>query len=166
MDKYLLFADYLSVLPLVYVVIICIYYTLSAIDIVPSVFSERYILGYFVSIFLAQLIKYILYPLFDFAKRPQGARGCDYHSRKGDCSGKPGCPSGHMSTTAYFVVFNLLILNKTNYIKSPLNKQIFTSLNIGLLLLMGWARYYKLCHSICQIILGSLLGAFLAWIFF
>lgn len=166
MDKYLIFANYLSLLPLVFAVFICVYYLLSHINLVPSVFTESYLLGYFISIFLAQLIKYIIYPFFDFAKRPQGAKGCDYNSQKGDCSGKPGCPSGHMSTTAFFVVFNILILTKTNYIKSDINRRIFMSLNIILLILMGWARYYKLCHSILQIVLGSILGALLALFFF
>lgn len=166
MNKYLLFANYLSVLPLIYSIFIGIYYTISSAKLVPPVFTENYILGYFTSIFLAQLLKYILYPFFDFAKRPQGACGCDYNSFKGDVSGKPGCPSGHMSTTAYFVMFNLLLLTKKNYIKTDFNKNFFIGLNMTLLVTMGWARIYKKCHSLIQVVAGTALGASLATYFF
>ncbi len=159
-------ANLLSVLPLAYSILIGIYYPLSLSNIVPYVFSERYILGYLTSIFMAQLLKYIMFPFFDFAKRPQGACGCDYISQKGDVSGRPGCPSGHMSTTAYFVVFNLLLLKNSNFIKSNFNKWLFIFMNIVLLIAMGWARYYKNCHSIIQIVLGIMLGSILAIFFF
>ena len=110
MFNYLSFANYLSVLPLVYSGFSSIYYISSLVSkSIPVIFTEKYLLGYFSSIFLAQLLKYILYPFFDFAKRPQGACECDYNSQKGDVSGRPGFPSGHMSTTSYFVSLNISV---------------------------------------------------------
>lgn len=167
MFNYLSFANYISVLPLVYSGFSSVYYITSLVsNSIPVIFTEKYLLGYFSSIFLAQLLKYILYPFFDFAKRPQGACGCDYNSQKGDVSGRPGCPSGHMSTTAYFVVYNLLILKNTNFIKYSFNKYIFVCGNLLLLVLMGLARYHKKCHNLIQIISGSILGSCLAVFFY
>jgi membrane-associated phospholipid phosphatase len=161
------FANYLSILPLVFAIFISIYYIGSLVfSKIPYIFSEKYILGYFSSIFIAQLIKYILFPFFEFAKRPEGACGCDYISQKGDVSGRPGCPSGHMSTTAYFVVYNLMILINGDFIKKNINKNFFIVANIVLLLLMAWARYYKKCHSFIQILLGIILGSILAYFFY
>ena len=167
MLTYLSFANYLSVLPLVYIGFSSTYYITSLVsNSIPVIFTEKYLLGYFSSIFLAQLLKYILFPFFDFAKRPQGACGCDYNSQKGDLSGRPGFPSGHMSTTAYFVVYNLLILKNTQFIKYSFNRYIFTFSNLLLLGSMAWARYYKKCHNIIQIVSGTILGSCLALFFY
>ena len=166
MNFKLLFANYLSVLPLIYSTVIGTYYGMNILQIVPPIFTFKYVFGYYSSIIVSQLLKYLLHPMFEFTKRPQGACGCDYNSFKGDSSGNPGFPSGHMATTGFFVTHTLLVLLKKNNIKIKENRIIFIILNILLLLLMGWARHYKKCHSLIQIIAGTILGTILGYLFF
>jgi membrane-associated phospholipid phosphatase len=92
--------------------------------------------------------------------RPEGAKDCDYLS----CGGivkpnSPGMPSGHMATTSYFVIYNILYIIKNNY-----NKMLIFG-NIMLLILMGWARITKKCHNLSQVIAGTILGSLIGVLF-
>ena len=98
--------------------------------------------------------------MFDQAKRPKGAKGCDFFSIGPDVSGKPGFPSGHISITTFVCIYFILLIMYNPYFKNK-NKNItilFIMANILTILLMGWARHYKKCHNIIQIIGGILLG--------
>ena len=55
-----------------------------------------------------------------------------------------------MSVTTYFVVINILVL--LNYKNSNI-KVIGIIANVILLISMGWARIYKLCHNKFQVFL-------------
>ena len=66
-------------------------------------------------------------------------------------------PSGHMTTTSFVVIYNIL---KNNY--SP--KIVIT--NIILVCFMGWARITKKCHNLSQVIAGTLLGCLMGSLFF
>lgn len=88
----------------------------------------------------------------DFIKesnpRPRGARDCNLFCNNGDQSGRPGMPSGHSSTVAYFTSF---------YYQQTSNPWIKCGLiaYAGLVML---SRYLKRCHSLQQIAAGTVLG--------
>ena len=99
---------------------------------------------------------------FDFVKRPRGALNCDMLCRGGDASGRPGFPSGHMSTAAFFCVFiGLLVWNRA----LP-QKYLVVACGCLYIVATGIARYKKRCHNIVQIIAGTLLGGLMAVITF
>ena len=43
---------------------------------------------------------------------------------------------------------------------------LFLVANIGIVALTAFARYYKKCHSILQIVCGTLLGAIIGYLYF
>ena len=117
-------------------------------------------------------LKQIKYPsfLYHITRRPKGASNTDYFCRNGIRKyGTPGFPSGHMTTMSFFGVFMILVKWK-NYLGTP--KQFikdniyFISLNIFLIVITGWARYYKKCHNIFQIIGGTILGSTYAYLLY
>jgi len=85
--------------------------------------------------------------------RPEGARDCNLLCNDGNQSGKPGMPSSHSSSVAFFAGF---------YYQQSDNKFIRGALVIYAGLVM-WSRYLKKCHSISQILVGALLGVSLSW---
>ena len=126
--------------------------------------NAKYFYGLILSTFSAQTLKYLVpYPtwFYKYSMRPEGACDCDYLSISGPVSeNTPGLPSGHMSTTSYFVTYHILHILKNDY-----NKLLILP-NIILLIGMGWARIKKLCHNLTQVISGTFLGALIAYIFF
>ena len=95
-------------------------------------------------------------------RRPEGAFNTDMLSRNGKVkSTTPGFPSGHMTTISFFVVY--MILRKWDFEGSFINyfsnNLVFNIFNISLIFLMAWARYYKKCHNITQIIGGFIYGS-------
>ena len=124
-----------------------------------------------------QLFKYIIpYPQkwHNITMRPNGACDCDYLSSKGVVINKCGMPSGHMGTTSFFAISNIIFLIKN--IKSLKNNNqnnlsvffntILICLNLGLIITMGWARIIKLCHNLPQVILGTFYGTIIAYLFY
>lgn len=85
--------------------------------------------------------------------RPEGAKDCNLLCNDGNQSGKPGMPSSHSSSVAFFSGF---------YYQQTDNKFIRGALVVyaGLVML---SRYLKKCHSISQILVGALLGVSLSW---
>lgn len=162
-NGYILIANFISVLPFYLVLAIIIYYPLQLMNAVYPVFTFKFIVGYFASIITAEFFKHKLYHLSPIMKRPEGACGCDYLSKQGDVSGKPGFPSGHMSTISFFVFYNINSILQSKYTSTNKNMQILA--NIILLLSTGWARWIKKCHSVSQIIAGTFLGGFVALVF-
>lgn len=154
-------ASFLSVLPFVYGVYVVSNYFLSLMNIVNKKITENYIIFFFISIIGAELLKKIFFNTFDGTHRPEGAKGCDFFSIGPDVSGKPGFPSGHLTITSYICVFNILyILYKSN--AALVKKCTLITLNIVLIISMGWARYFKKCHNLIQILGGTLLGTLIA----
>lgn len=128
-----------------------------------------YTLGIITSTLLTEIVKKFVNPNKYFKKywyRPKGAKGCDYLSVSGYTPEyTPGFPSGHMATTAFFVFYNLIqTYNLTN--KDNITKIFYNTSNISLLALMGWARMYKRCHSLVQVIAGTVVGGITASIFY
>ena len=81
------------------------------------------------------------------SKRPACAKNCDVFNMGGDASFENGMPSGHMTMATFLVVF-------------------LYPYPVSALWLLGvaWGRYYKMCHTIPQIIGGFLYGGLLGFV--
>jgi membrane-associated phospholipid phosphatase len=159
----LYFANFLSVLPLYYIIF-------TTITTIYSIFLNNnilfhmlyYFLGLMVSLFTPEIIKRftkVIHPNGLYWYRPKGAKGCDFQSLKGFARPfTPGFPSGHMTLTSYVMVFNILMTlqKKVKY------SNVIILFNLLFIIAMAWARYYKNCHNLFQIIGGILLGGFIA----
>jgi membrane-associated phospholipid phosphatase len=88
----------------------------------------------------------------DWCKRPPGAANCDTWNRNGSQAGAPGFPSGHMTTTAGFW-FGAFLLCPAEY------RIYVIAIGTFAILLMAWARMQKRCHTLLQVVAGTLLGA-------
>lgn len=95
-----------------------------------------------------KVIKYLTRNLGDLFTRPELATGCDILCREGPCGNKPGFPSGHMTTAAFFsTVF---------YLTNP--SVVTASVGISIIIATAWARYIKNCHNVLQICAGGIYG--------
>ena len=88
----------------------------------------------------------------DMLVRPAGARDCDALCNGGPSEGRPGFPSGHMTTVAICVAGLWL------HGRDPL----VLWLGVPWIAVMAWARWAKKCHNWQQIVGGVVLGAALA----
>ena len=156
-------ANIISFLPLLIFIIEFIIIIKKYLLNQPFLNNLTYYYGLILSPSIAQVLKYIIpYPkwMHKYTKRPDGARDCNYFSNNGlRPQNSPAMPSGHMTTTSYFVMYNSL-----SYIKQ--NKLINIIPYILLVIVMGWARIYKLCHNLIQVIFGIILGSILGLLFF
>lgn len=99
---------------------------------------------------LSEAIKYYL--IKDASPRPKGAKDCNVWCNDGVQDGKPGMPSSHSAEVSFFAGF---------YFQQTTNIYIRGMLILYAVLVM-LSRYTKKCHTIYQIIMGSLLGIFLS----
>jgi membrane-associated phospholipid phosphatase len=156
-------ANLISILPLFFYGSELFIIATKLIKQMDPTINIKYFYGLVVSTHLAQAFKYLIpYPkwTYGYTMRPEGATDCDYLS----CGGlvkpnSPGMPSGHMATTSYFVIYNILYIIKNNY-----NKMLIFG-NIILLIFMGWARIEKKCHNLSQVIAGTILGSLMGVLF-
>ena len=157
-------SNIISVFPLLFYIsyfFLIVGKSIGKLDVTVNI---KYFFGLISSSYVAQALKYLVpYPKwsYKYTMRPEGARDCDYLS----CGGivkhnSPGMPSGHMTTTGYFVIYNILYIIKHNYNKSLI------AVNIFLLIIMGWARITKKCHNIIQVVSGTILGSLIGALFF
>jgi membrane-associated phospholipid phosphatase len=113
------------------------------------------IIGLIISIVLHLIIKNITTgwypPIF---KRPGGANNCNLFNKGGLVDKKSGFPSGHVTAISFFMETLLL----RNNIRDLLNKLYFNIPTI----LVGYARIQKGCHNFIQVIVGYLLGYYVA----
>lgn len=86
--------------------------------------------------------------------RPSDAKNCNAFCRGGDVGGEPGFPSGHMTTTTMFVAM-LWLHFKHRYILYA---------GIPWIILMGWSRWVKKCHTWEQILGGIVTGTIFAYV--
>ena len=163
----LYFANFLSVLPLYYIIctiIITGYSLIVNLTIYNPILY--YLFGLIIALFLPQFIKNIIKwinPNNLLWYRPKGAKGCDFQSIKGYAAPfTSGFPSGHMTLTSYVMIFNILMIVKKKVQYNKLLLIMLILLNLLLILMMAWARYYKKCHNIFQIIGGIILGYIIA----
>ena len=78
---------------------------------------------------------------------------CGVLNSGGSAKDEFGMPSGHMAVTS-FMIFSTLLISTKN--------PVIWSLGIAWLASVGWARYAKHCHSLAQIIGGTVYGTSIA----
>jgi membrane-associated phospholipid phosphatase len=189
MNIALINANFISVLPFLFLIFILLNHALEFFNLVKTTYYDLiYVIGFVTTLMSTDILKQLFFPLFEAAKRPNGAQGCDFFSIKGDVSGRPGFPSGHMSIVSYWACYNILLLlnspfkgdinldaiihSKSKSISKPKSLQdhvwiiFLILLNIGLVILMAWARYFKKCHNIIQIVGGIVFGSLFGYLFF
>jgi hypothetical protein len=87
---------------------------------------------------------------YEFTKRPKGAYNCNLWANNGNVEGKPGFPSGHVtSITTFFTTFYLLF---------PEYQGITLPVGAVYTVFMAYSRIYKRCHTLLQTVTGALLG--------
>jgi membrane-associated phospholipid phosphatase len=122
--------------------------------------SFKFLIGLLITTLSSDVLKRIPYPdaLYKVTRRPEGAADCDYLSKNGPASkNAPGFPSGHMSTTGFFSIYIILDKMKESELSLTEHKPLIV-VSVSLILAMSWARYYKKCHNITQIIGGIVWG--------
>ena len=87
--------------------------------------------------------------------RPAGAMNCNIQNSGGSAKGEYGMPSEHMAVSSYMILSTLFISTKN---------PVIWSLGITWLSAIGWARYAKHCHSLAQVIGGTVYGSGVALI--
>lgn len=102
--------------------------------------------GIMITSLSVELLKNFIFPN---QHRPSKAKGCDLFCLHKTDENKPGMPSGHAATVAFYGTFY--------NIKNPLY--------IIYVVLMAVSRYMKNCHTIPQIIAGLLFGAGMGFLF-
>lgn len=80
--------------------------------------------------------------------RPHGAYDCDLLCMNGLQEGKPGMPSGHAAVSTFFAAY---------YFNETSNTWIRIALVVFSVSVM-YSRYTKRCHTIEQVIAGSIFG--------
>lgn len=162
----LLACDIFSIVPL------AIYFGMLYLGIYSGNFNETlsFCLFFFVNNEITSIIKKLPYPesLWNVTRRPEGSFNTDYLSRNGPSKkDAPGFPSGHMTSMAAFAMY--MILRKKGEMEWGIFIQentLFFGLNVLSVLLMGFARWYKKCHNMPQIIAGTIYGSVTAYLYF
>jgi membrane-associated phospholipid phosphatase len=95
---------------------------------------------------ISECIKHIF--IKEASPRPQGAMNCNIMCTNGNREGKPGMPSSHAATVAFFATYYVRHTNNL-YIRGIL---------ISYAVLVMMSRYHKRCHTVPQIMVGALLG--------
>ena len=101
---------------------------------------------------ISETIKYNL--IGDLSPRPFGATDCNLLCNDGNQAGKPGMPSSHSAEVAFILGYYSQITDN-KYIRLSL---LFYAAAVML------SRYLKNCHSIPQIMVGTVLGLFISWV--
>jgi membrane-associated phospholipid phosphatase len=128
-------------------------YVIFTLDIVA-------IIGFLLVILIQTILKFLttgLQPSFIF-KRPNGAKNCGLFNTGGLVDDHSGFPSGHMCSISFIMYYLLLKSNKVNFSNIILY-------NIPILL-VAIGRYMKGCHNIIQILTGSMIGYWLAYLLY
>jgi len=146
-SKILYIADIISVGP------IAILLGLTYISLLNFRFKEiKLVITLILVNMLVTFIKRLPYPdsLYQITRRPKESINCDYLSRNGKQSlDAPGFPSGHMATLGFFATYQIY-------------QGYSIPANLIIVLLTGWARWYKSNHNLLQITVGTLLGSLLS----
>jgi len=108
------------------------------------------LLGLIGTISISEFIKY--YMIGELSIRPPNATDCNLFCNDGKQGGRPGMPSSHSAIVGFFGGFYYY---KTDNI-------IIRAILILYGVLVVASRYIKQCHSISQIIIGTILGIFLS----
>ena len=161
-------ANILSVLPLIIICFNILRFIILTITN-KKLTNHNYLCGILIATIIPQLIKKIPWHknTYNITMRPKGARDTNYLSNNGICpDNTPGFPSGHMSTTAYIIMYNILYILNNYDSFNIIQRYILILSNIIILCLMGWARIYKKCHTFIQVCVGIIIGIIVAYIIF
>lgn len=118
----------------------------------PSMLHIKGFIGIILTPFIADLIKKYI-TISDYP-RPDGAKDCDLFCMDGNQTGRPGMPSGHTATVVFFTAY---YFKETNNIYLKFLMILYTAL-------IMLSRYLKRCHTINQIVGGTILGLIVAGI--
>ena len=165
-DNILLVCDIYSIIPL------CIYFVMIYLGAYTNNINEAlgFIIFYFINNEIVSIIKKLPYPklLWDITRRPEGAFNTDYLSRNGSANkDAPGFPSGHMTSITAFCLY--MVLRKKGELgweEFIIGNPIFLGINILSIMAMGFARWYKSCHNMLQIVCGIIFGAITSYIYY
>ena len=125
---------------LVYIIPFVLYfYTFNIIDL-------KAFLGGYGTIILSESLKYFF--IGKASPRPEGATNCNLWCNDGNQSGQPGMPSGHSANVSFFA----------GYYWQQTNNIIIRSLLVMYAGIIMLSRYLKKCHTINQIIAGTIFG--------
>ena len=160
-----LMMDYTSALPIAFIFA----------NVLEAVQTQRYVEMILLTVIMcgADGLTFVIKGLSRYAPsglefllhRPSGACNTDVLSRNGPKSiDAPGFPSGHVTIATVFALYRLLRLyrNYDNIGQMILKNPIEVAFYIGIIVLMAYARWYKRCHNIFQIIGGFIFGAIFA----
>lgn len=131
---------------LLYIIPLIIYY------ITGNIIHFKAFLGVSGTTIISETIKYFF--IGKKSPRPNGATDCNMLCNDGNQSGKPGMPSSHSASVAFFYGF---------YAQQSTINPIIQNILLGYTLLVMMSRYIKRCHSLSQIIVGAILGLSLSW---
>lgn len=92
---------------------------------------------------------------YAFNQRPKAAANCNMFSTGGPCQ-TPGFPSGHSAGAVF--IFSYFYFSRKRW--NALNTVTFL-----FAVLVPISRVYLNCHTLLQVIAGSLYGFFLGWIY-
>lgn len=165
--------DYTSALPLAFFFVNVMEGVHEGNYVEMTLLITTMIVADLLTVFIKRMSTYTPSFLNFLISRPKGASNTDILSRNGiKPPNSPGFPSGHMTMTSVFAVYRLirlyrrnynpevdLIINITNLFKTQL---IPIAFYLGIIVLMAAARLYKKCHTITQVIGGTLLGTIFA----
>ena len=139
------FQDFISSsILIIYIIPIILY------GITHKSYHEIAFIGTLATTAISECIKHIF--IKEVSPRPQGAMNCNVMSTNGNQEGKPGMPSSHAATIAFFTTY---------YVRHTQNLYIRVIL-ISYALLVMMSRYHKRCHTVPQIMVGALLGGSMA----
>jgi hypothetical protein len=128
--------------------------------------SFKFLMGLLTATLSSDVLKRIPYPdaLYQITRRPEGASNCDYLSKNGPASkNAPGFPSGHMTTTGFFATY-IILEAELSFTELTTKQKPLIFVSVSLILAMSWARYYKKCHNITQIIGGIVWGSLVGYL--
>jgi membrane-associated phospholipid phosphatase len=128
--------------------------------------SFKFLMGLLTATLSSDVLKRIPYPdaLYQITRRPEGASNCDYLSKNGPASkNAPGFPSGHMTTTGFFATY-IILKTELSFTELTTKQKPLIFVSVSLILAMSWARYYKKCHNLTQIIGGIVWGSLVGYL--
>lgn len=121
---------------------------------------------------IEKIFKSLPYPkaFRSYTKRPYLARNCNSFSNDGrKPSRAPGFPSGHMTSTTMFAMWNMLLAyeeERNNIGELIRNRPLNVTINVLIIIAMAYARLSKKCHTPFQVTVGFLLGLTLSIVTF
>jgi hypothetical protein len=133
------FWDYVSLSELV-VLLSPLYFWFTTYNVIHLIAFA----GIILTMGITESIKHFVLPTWS---RPSGAKGCDLLCLSPNDEGKPGMPSGHMSSLGFYAGF-YKITDPFFYVYG---------------LLVAASRWAKRCHTPAQITAGAVMGTGLGY---